>query len=184
MASEQSTEPVTIDHAVTEQTEPRTEYHEQGEGRTFNHHQELNSLDVNLVNTSILEHSGQFFDHLSIKDDTASPPETAIDTLVSDMIVVEHEDSRDDDDVARFLRGDPTPLFELDKRAKDLVLKLDDMVNELHSNIDAMSICVHQAISLHSESVDSVHNTVDGAVKLHLHVSKQKSSCAKHRNIQ
>ena len=41
-----------------------------------------------------------------------------------------------------FLRGDPTPLFELDKRAKDLVLKLDDMVNELHSNIDAVIISI------------------------------------------
>ena len=34
-----------------------------------------------------------------------------------------------------------------------------------------MSICVHQAITLHSESVDSVHNTVDGAVKVHVQIS-------------
>ena len=101
MASEHPTQ---VTQPVTEQTEPQTEHHQQVEGQTFTHHQEgtsvnQNDFDGNLVNTSILEHSGQLFDHL-IKDDTGSPPETAIDTLVSDMIVVEHEDSRDDDDVA------------------------------------------------------------------------------------
>ena len=90
--------------ASLETTEPLAEHQQQGEGQTFNHLQERtsinqNNFDGNLVNTNILEHSGQIYDHL-LKDDTASPPEAAIDTLVSDMIVVEHEDSRDDDDVA------------------------------------------------------------------------------------
>lgn len=29
-----------------------------------------------------------------------------------------------------------------------------------------MSICAHQAISLHSQSVDSLHDTVDSGVKV------------------